>query len=64
MSRTPAAHLAGLKTRFPAWSIGPMPEGGYQATGPQGTVTAPGLPLLEARLIEATDAKRGKRKAV
>jgi hypothetical protein len=60
MSRTPAAHLAGLKTAFPAWTIGPMAEGGYQASGPQGTVSAPGLPLLEARLNEAADVRRGK----
>jgi hypothetical protein len=60
MSRTPAAHLAALKTAFPAWTIGLAPEGGYQASGPQGTVTAPGLPLLEARLIEAADKRRRK----
>jgi hypothetical protein len=62
VSRTPAAHLAGLKVNFPAWTIGLAPEGGYQASGPQGTVTAPGVPLLEARLIEVSDVRRGTSK--
>jgi len=62
VSRTPAAHMAALKVQFPAWAFGPLPEGGYEASGPHGTVTAPGLPLLEAWLNEAADMRRGTRK--
>jgi hypothetical protein len=54
--------MAALKVQFPAWAFGPLPEGGYEASGPQGTVTAPGLPLLEAWLNEAADMRRGTRK--
>ena len=59
MSRTPAAELARVKTRFAAWSIRPVEPGkgtGYTAQRGRRQVHAPSLADLEKRLL----ATRGR----
>jgi hypothetical protein len=54
---TPAGHLARLKVTWPTWRITTLPAG-YEATGPEGTVSAPDLPLLEAGMTKTADIRR------
>jgi hypothetical protein len=53
VSTTPAAVLARLKVRFPAWTIRPVEHGtGYTAHRGEQQIYAPTLAELETHLAE------------